>query len=185
MENLSDKEIVERVINGEKELFGHLLDRYSNLAFKLALNITHDHDCAEDIVQESFMAAYENLEYLKNPSAFASWLSVITRNNCMKLLKNKKIAVSIDDLVEAGQEPASIDQRKDENNIYDEKVMLLRKLIVKLPQKYREVMDLRYTKEFSYEKLSGFLGIPVSTAKMRLFHARKLILKALRKEGAL
>ena len=78
MDNLLDKEIVERVIVGDKDLYGVLVDRYSGLVYRLALNILADCDAAEDVTQEAFMIAYENLQCLGNPSSFASWIAVIT-----------------------------------------------------------------------------------------------------------
>jgi RNA polymerase sigma factor (sigma-70 family) len=181
MGDLLDEQVIERVLGGDKNLYGILVDRYAGLVYRLALNILHDCDTAEDMTQESFMIAYENLECLRNPSTFASWIAVITRNQCHKLQRKQKIApLSLDYLGEIGIEPG------DHGNspmIDKHRATSLRKIIATLPEKYRIILDLRYVEEFSYKRVSDFLGITMSAVKSRLYHAKKEVLKRLKKEG--
>lgn len=183
-QTLSDKQLVEQVLNGDKESYGILVDRYAGLVYRLALNLLQDCDVAEDVTQESFTIGYENLECLKKPSSFASWMAVITKNQCHKLLRQKATnsSVSLEYLAEVGIEPA------DHGNspaIDKEMTTALRRIVTNMPQKYREILDLRYVEEFSYKKLSDFLGITMSAVKSRLYHAKKEVLKRLKKEGSL
>lgn len=71
-EQMTDKNLVEAVLRGEKQMYEELINRYKNMAYKIALKLLGDIDLARDVVQESFIAGYKNLERLKNPSSFQS-----------------------------------------------------------------------------------------------------------------
>jgi RNA polymerase sigma-70 factor (ECF subfamily) len=176
MDNLTDQQIVEQVLSGNKESFGIFLDRYGNLVYRLAVSILKDCDAAEDAAQEAFMIAYQNLDTIRNPAAFGAWIAAITRNYCLKLIKRHTEVY----LADMNQEPA-VDETKDILN--QEQSALLRKIIEKLPAKYKEIIDLRYFEGFSYIHLSSFLGISMDAVKSRLYHAKKEILNILQKEG--
>jgi len=85
MEQISDREAVTQVLKGDKESYGILLERYKNLVYRVALNALGDCDQAEDVVQETFMRAYQNLERLHNPDIFGFWLSGIAKNICRNM----------------------------------------------------------------------------------------------------
>ena len=181
MDNLSDRQIVELVIRGDKESYGLLVDRHGNLVYRLALNILRDCDRAMDVTQEAFMIGYETMDRLRNPSSFASWIAGIAKNLCRHVQKERKNSpLSLDYLADIGIEPGdpgTLDLAE------KELLLAMRKTIAKLPQKYREILDLRCTENFSYQKIADFLGISMSAVKSRLYHAKKEILKRLKKEG--
>ena len=180
-EKLSDQEIIDRVLKGDRELYGALIDLYRNLAYSLALQLLKDLDMAEDAVQEAFITGYENLERLKVPSLFSSGIAGITKNVCRNVLKERrKEPVSLDYLAEIGIEPPD----SGKSTFYDpELVTAIRGLIPKLPGKCREIIELRYAEDFSCRKIAGFLHLSETAVFSRLFYARKRLLKMLRKEG--
>lgn len=183
MDNLSDKQIVERVISDDKESYGILFERYQHLVYRAALMMLGDCDMAQDVLQETFLIGYKNLERLKNPSSFAPWIAGITKNVCRGLRRARKdLAVSLDYLAEIGIEPKAPDQTNHHN---EERLSGIKKTISKLPDKYREIMELRYTEGFSCKKIADFLNLSMSAVKSRLFYARKTIIKKLVKDGLL
>jgi len=180
-ENLTDKEVVEKVLYEDKQLYGILVNRYQNLVFRVALEKLKDHESASDALQETFFKAYRNLDRLNKPESFASWIYSITINVCRNMKrKNRKNTVSINDVDER-----SLEQKKEENvpPIDREKYTALKGIIEKLPQKHRQIIDLRYTEGFSCKKIANFLGISERSVVNRLYYARKLILKMFEKEG--
>jgi RNA polymerase sigma-70 factor (ECF subfamily) len=181
MDTLSDKQIVEKVANGDKESYGVLVDRHGSLVYRLALNILRDCDAAMDVMQEAFMIAYETMDRLRNPSSFASWIAGITKNLCRHVQKERKnTPLSLDYLADIGIEPGD----PGTVDVADKELLLaLRSTINKLPQMYREILDLRCTKNFSYQKIAEFLSISMSAVKSRLYRAKKEILKRFKKEG--
>ena len=181
IENLADEDIIQRVLKGDTESFGILFERYHDLAYRLALMNLGDADMAQDITQEAFLRAYNNLDRLREMASFAAWIAGIARNLCRNVRRRKAYQlVSLDYLAEEGIEP------KDPGNplpFQDERLEAVKKALPTLPNKYREIMELRYAEEYSCRKIAQFLNLSMSAVKSRLFHARKLILKKLKKEG--
>jgi RNA polymerase sigma-70 factor (ECF subfamily) len=180
-EQMTDQDLVEAVLKGEKQSYEALIDRYKNMAYKIALKLLGDADPARDVVQESFIAAYENLERLKKPAAFGSWLHSIVRHRSISLQRKNKInTVSLEYLADAGIEFKDSSGETDTNN---EIVNTLRKLLLKLPEKYQEIIELRYMENYSCKKIADFLGISNSAVISRLHYARQRLRGMLRKEG--
>ncbi len=178
---LLDSEVVEQVLDGDKESYGILLDRYQNLVFRIALIEFKNPEIAEDVVQEAFLLAYKNLNRLRNPSSYASWIAAITKNVCRGFRrKNKSKTVSLDYLNEVGIEPSNEDEHQ---NSKKEMIFAIREFVQKLPDKYRKIIELRYTEGFSCRELAAFLNLSRSAVMSRLYYARKAIIKMLKKEG--
>jgi RNA polymerase sigma-70 factor (ECF subfamily) len=179
--SVSDEKIISRVLDGDKESYGILIERYQHLAYRLALQIMGDYDMADDAVQQTFVTAYENLERLKNHGSFASWIAGITKNVCRNLLRDRqKPLVALDYLAEIGIEPSDSGNSSTYGN---EMIGAIRNFIPRLPEKYREIIELRYNEDYSCQKIADFLNLSRSAVLSRLFYARKRLLKMLRKEG--
>jgi len=181
LENLSDKQLIAKVLNEDKQLYGHLVNRYKNLVFRVAFDKMRDYEAASDALQETFFKAYRNLDRLKKPESFGSWIYAITINVCRNMKRKKKDhMVSIEDI------DKGVFQNKREEKVprYDEeKFRALKAIIEKLPQKHQEIINLRYTKGFSCRKTALFLGISERSVVNRVYYARKLILKMFKKKG--
>lgn len=181
IDSLSDAEIIKRVLGGDKESFGILFERYQELVYRRALIMLGDCDTAMDVVQEAFLIAYKNLERLRHPAAFGSWIAGITKNVCKNLRRDmKNTTVSLDYLAEIGIELRDPGKTPPGN---EARMQAVKKFISTLSDKYREILELRYTENFSCKKIADFLGLSVSAVKSRLFYARNQILKRLKKEG--
>ncbi len=175
--NLSDKEVIQSIINGNKEAFKILFDRYAGMWLGYAYTLCRDHDIAADIVQESMITAYNCLDRIRDTASFPSWVAGIIKNTYRNLVRKKTIStIPLDDLVEKGLDPPDSDISLSQNK---EELAAVMKYIDSLPEIYKEVVMLRYIEDFSYKKISELLNIPETTVTMRLAHARKqLILKA-------
>jgi len=176
----TDEDLVKQVLDGDKESYGILINRYRNLAFRMSLQKLDNLEMAKDAVQDTFIAAYENLDRLRNPSSFGSWIAGITKNICGTILREMgKQPVSLDYLADIGVEP--IDSG---DSSFDKEILeAVRKCIPRLSQKHRDIIELRYTEGYSCKKIASFLSLSESAVKSRLFHARKRLLKCLHKEG--
>ncbi len=182
-DEFSDKEIVEKVLNGDKNSYAILFERYKGFVYRRALIMLGDCEMALDVVQESFLIGYKNLERLRNPSSFASWIAGIAKNVCRNRMRDKNLkTVSLDYLNEVGIE---LCDSGNSHSCSTEGITLIRETIPDLPEKYREILELRYTKGYSCKKIADFLNLSLSAVKSRLFYARKRILKKLKKEGLL
>lgn len=186
MENVADgrkdSEIIRLILEGDKEIYRILVERYNSMLYGYALSLCRDHDDARDLVQTTFIAAYNALDRLRDGEAFPKWLSTIMRNNFITIKRKKSLnTVPLDDMVRKGFDPPD---EKEIEVLDEEELSRIRNLILSLPEKYREVLVLRYLKEIPYKKIAEFLDIPISTVNMRLTYARKLLLSKAR-EGDL
>lgn len=183
MENQADSDIVARVLAGEKEAYAVLFDRYRHLVYRLALVRLGDSELAGDILQETFMIAYQRLDRLRNPAAFGSWTARIAQNTCSNYLRRNKLkTVSSEYLGELIDGQVSNEFDDDDNNM---RMEAIKRLLPKLAARYREIIELRYTREFTYDKITQFLNLPMSTVRSRLYHGRKKLIRMLQREGLL
>lgn len=170
MDNKIQKQLVEQACSGDVGSFGRLYEHYYTAMVWLAYSIVKDATSAEDVAQQSFAAACENLNNLRDKEKFAGWLSGICRNTALtSLAKSKKANLSIDDVVLVyNDEGSDIEAQK-----------IVQKSVFELPQKYREVVVLHYYNDMSYEQIKDLLGISLHSVRGRLRRARNKIEKYL------
>ena len=165
-------------LDGNVNAFEPLVRRYQNAAFAVAMGFLRDRTDAEDVVQDSFVAAYCKLSQLKDPAIFGSWLHRIVVNRCKEWHRRNKASR----LVRAGTDfekvhdeypMAAQNHRKyiESLEIWDE--------VEKLPEHYRDVVTLYYYTGFSLKEIAAFLEIPESTARGRLYQSRIRLRRAL------
>jgi len=184
MDSHSDDQIVREVLNGCKEAYAVLVDRYKGLVHGLAFRLVRDPDIAEEVTQETFVTAYLRMDRLARPERFAAWVAMIARNGAMTALRKRgRSPQSLDALSEQGFDAAVDPVAPGTEEEQERQLAALRYAVARLPPPYREVIELRYTEGFSCERIASFLDITVSAAKVRLHRARKRVLAILRKEG--
>jgi len=176
-----DGEIVNQVLKGDKEAYAVLVVRWQHLLYRLAVRMLGDTHMAEEAVQRAFITGYEKLERLNRPEAFGSWVAGITRNLCRNVLRDRtKQPVSLDSLAEAGTLPTN---PGDPGSATTELIAAVRRLIPRLSEKDREILELRYTQGYSCRKVAEVLDLSPSAAASRLHQARKRLLRMLNREG--
>lgn len=137
------------------------------------------HEDADDILQETFIKAYENIASFKGNSKLSSWLYRIATNQCLDFLKQKsKIQqITLDEYNQKGIEQLETDSFFNE----DEAILLLHKAIATLPERQQLVFKMRYFQELDYNQISAILETSVGALKASYHHAVKkveLFLKA-------
>ena len=165
MDKQIQKQLVEQACRGDIGSFGKLYEYYYATLVWLAYSIVPDYSLAEDIAQQSFAIACENLGSLRSKEKFAGWLSAICRNIAYtNLAKTKRENISIDE--------AELVCEKTGN---DEESKIIQQAVFELPQTYREIVILHYYNDMSYEQIKSILGISIHSVKGRLRRARKRI----------
>jgi RNA polymerase sigma factor (sigma-70 family) len=152
---------------GGRDAFGELVKRFQDAAFAYAYAILRDRTTAEDAVQSAFLSAWVHRRELVEPAAFGGWLRTIVRTECHRILRRPRPPTVPLDAVDL-----PVAQANDEAVLMRELRQLILKGIAELPDSDRVVILLKYTSELSYEELSGFLDVPISTVKKRLHVAR-------------
>ena len=166
---------VQRCLNGEKEAFGALVDRYKDAVHGLAYSKVRNFEDAQDIGQEVFIAAYKNLHTLKHPHRFGSWIYSITVNECRmwlrKRARNPLTTATVDDQArEVALQNRAIQQNK-ERKILDR----LHDAIDELPESSRLVVILYYINGLTCKEIAAFTGTKLNTVKSKLNRARNAL----------
>ncbi|MBI1929839.1 sigma-70 family RNA polymerase sigma factor [Candidatus Poribacteria bacterium] len=168
-----DERLVQRCLNGEKEAFGALVDKYKNAVYGLAYRMVHKFHDAQDIGQEAFIDAYKNLRSLKYPHRFSSWIYTITANRCRMWQRKQAhdaLAIASAEGVEskAMLKEQAIQQNRD-RNILD----AIRDAIDELPEASRLVVTLYYINGLTCKEIGEFTGTSINTVMSKLRRARE------------
>ena len=173
---------------GNSDAFASLVSPYNQNVYRLAVNITHNHEDAEDVRQEALIKAYSNLGRFRGGSRFYTWLVRIALNEALMKLRKRRPGrqVSLDELIEADDRNVtrreSLDWRNNPEQRYarSELGRTLREAIEGLDARARAVLVLRDVENFSTRETSEMLGLSVTTVKTRLRRARMSLRERLR-----
>ena len=164
---------------GNATAFNELLRRYERKIFRLALHITQNREDAEDVLQESFLKAYEHLDQFQGQSKFYTWIVRIAVNQALMKLRKRKSdrSVSLDETIDTGEdnigrEIAAWDENPEQKYSRDELNQILTSAIDGLAPIYRAVFVLRDVDGLSTEEAAEALDLSVPAVKSRLLRAR-------------
>lgn len=186
-----DYKLIQQALkHGDQKAYAELLQRYRESVYFTMLRMCNNKDDAEDLTIEAFGRAFKRLEQYTPTYAFSTWLFKIASNNAIDFLRNKKksTSLSLDTKMEndEGQEfSKSIKSQgldPEENIIKKQKVELLKDVVEKLKPRYRELVQMRYYEELSYEEIALKLELPVGTVKAQLFRAREFLYNILKNQ---
>ena len=174
---------------GNGESFTTLINQYDRHIYRLALNITGNQEDAEDVLQDSFLKAYSNLNRFQGDSRFYTWLVRIAVNEALMKLRKRRGAswVSLDEPVETddpGLMPREVEDWADNPEQGYAKAELqdiLNHAIEKLEPQFRSVFVLRDVEGFSTEETATMMGLSVPAVKSRLLRARLKLRELLNK----
>jgi RNA polymerase sigma factor (sigma-70 family) len=191
--NLSDKArydyaLVQKAVNhNDQQAYAELMGRYRDSIYFMLLKMVNNRDDADDLTIEAFGKAFARLHQYTPNYAFSTWLFKIASNNCIDFIrKQKKKMLSLDnefenedgdrlrfDLEADGKNPA-------EHVMHKEKIEVMREVVQKLKPRYRQLVELRYFQEYSYEEISDELDLPLGTVKAQLFRAREFLMNIMK-----
>lgn len=177
--------LVMRAQRGEQAAFRVLVERYSGMAYALALRMTGAPPDAEDVVQEAFLAAWKALPRFRMDAKFSTWLYRLTANAAADLLRRRKKNDqndSLDDLDAPVHlpDPAPSPQERAEQS---EREAALRRGLAKLSENHRRILLLRELGGLSYDEIAEELKLTPGTVKSRLARARLELRQKLLDDG--
>jgi RNA polymerase sigma-70 factor (ECF subfamily) len=178
-EDTSELALVQAAKKGDLEAFSELVKRYDRNVFRIAQHITHNEEDAQDVVQDAFLKAYQNLEQFQGNSKFYTWLVRIAVNEALMKLRRRRTdkTVSIDEDVETeeGSMPREVaDWSPNPEQLYGQSELsdILKKTIQGLPPGFRTVFVLRDVEGLSTEETAEMLELSIPAVKSRLLRAR-------------
>lgn len=178
-EDTGELVLVQSAKKGDLEAFSELVKRYDRNIFRIAQHITHNEEDAQDVVQDAFLKAYQNLDQFQGNSKFYTWLVRIAVNEALMKLRRRRTdrTVSIDEDVETeeGSMPREVaDWGPNPEQLYGQSELsdILKKTIQGLPPGFRTVFVLRDVEGLSTEETAEMLGLSIPAVKSRLLRAR-------------
>ena len=184
----NDLLLVERARKGDEKAFAALLHRYKDSIYFMLLKMVNNASDAEDLTIEAFGKAFRSLETFTPNFAFSTWLFKIATNNCIDFIRKKQASPPIIDQGTDEMDSYTVNIQSDtpdpeEDLINRQKFAQLREVVNQLKPRYKNLIELRYYKEYSYEEISKELNLPIGTIKAQLFRAKSLLYNILNKKG--
>lgn len=179
---ISESEIIERILSGERELYEILIRRNNQKLYRVIRSYIIENADVEDIMQNTYLKAFEKLYQFKQSSTFATWLIRIGINEALARLREKSKLLNLSTSVSGQMSnvtleiPDSEQLNPEKRIIMNEAKQLMESAIDSLDVNYRTVYMMREVEEMSMAEISECLGISVSNAKVR-FHRAKSMLK--------
>jgi RNA polymerase sigma factor (sigma-70 family) len=174
MSHKSDMELVTAIQKGDILSYEELVKRYQRGIFVFVVRLIRDEHTASDIVQETFIKTYQHIDRIDTTKKFSTYIFEIAKNTAFSYLRKLKQHISLDDIVNVGEEESFIEE------IYRWDVIhCVRTAVSALPQKYRQVISLYYFEELSYEEISKKLSLPINTVRTHLKRAKNILKKEL------
>jgi RNA polymerase sigma-70 factor, ECF subfamily len=175
--------MVAQVKKGDQEAFEGIVDLFKDKIYRHCYRMVGDGHEAEDLAQETFLRAYRNISKYNNEFKFSTWIYRIATNLCIDRLRKKKPDYYLDAEV-PGTDGANMYSQLSADDPLPEQVVTenerwneLQEEIMKLPEKYRTAIVLKYVEDLSLEEISQIMDIPVPTVKTRIHRGREALKK--------
>jgi RNA polymerase sigma-70 factor (ECF subfamily) len=177
--NADDRLIITEVLKGHAEAFGELVHRYQDRLYNLALRVVGNPDDAADVVQETFLSAYQSLKSFKGDSEIYTWLYRIAFNASITARRKKRSVVSLDATRRQGDSDlnldpidTSVDVRPEAALERSEDEIAVATAMAKLSEEHRTVLTLKDIEGLKYEEIAEIIGTAIGTVRSRLHRAR-------------
>lgn len=173
MNNQDELNYIERIRNGETNLFSYFVTRYSNSIYSLIVRIVLTKEDAEELTQDSFLKAFKKLDSFKGDCSFSTWLFRIAYNTAISATRKRKMVFPMVDetMLESVPDEAIntfFDQDDDEIRLQK-----LEEAISKLNAEEKTLITLFYTEEKSVAELARVLDLTPENVKVKLYRVRK------------
>jgi RNA polymerase sigma-70 factor (ECF subfamily) len=176
MEDVHERELVERCRSGDEHAFQELVDRYKDLVFALIARTVQDRTRAEDLAQDVFLRIHRGLPYFRGEARLATWIYRIVANVCLQEQARPPADVSLDDdRASAKAQRSAPDRQFGDIELRDR----LEKAIGRLPANYRLLIAAHYLNGVQYEGIAEALQLPLGTVKTQLYRAKQQLRRML------
>jgi RNA polymerase sigma-70 factor (ECF subfamily) len=173
----ADAQVMMRVLNGDHDAYGILVHRHQNAIYRHARGMGLDHDTSLDLVQDSFVRAFDRLQDCRDGANYRSWLFRICRNLCLDELRNvRRLSVPMSTMADA-------EGIEDPRAAPHELTLTLRAALERLPDALREAFLLKHDAGYTYEEIAELTEASPSAVKMRVHRAREALRAFLSAQG--
>jgi RNA polymerase sigma-70 factor (ECF subfamily) len=174
---ISDSELIRQVLLGDTEAYAPLVDRHQPRVYRHARGMGLDHDTCLDIVQDTFVRAYDRLADCNEPARFHAWALRIARNLCLDHLKN--VRRNTLPMSEVHDVESVVRQDGGDPDVND----TVQRALLRLPEALREAFLLKHDAGYTYEEIAELTSASPSAVKMRVHRARESLRSFLVDQG--
>lgn len=167
---------------GDQRAYANLMQLYRTPLYLMLLKMTNSPTEANDLTIETFGKAFCSLHLYSPTHAFSTWLFSIASNNCIDHIRRHRMqTVPLSDIStrsdgDSYEYPLPADAPTPEEEVMTaQRARLLRSLVAQLKPHYRQIVEMRYFEELSYEEIAEKLSLPMGTVKVQLMRARNLL----------
>jgi RNA polymerase sigma-70 factor (ECF subfamily) len=179
MEDVHERELVERCRSGDERAFQELVDRYKDLVFALIARTVQDRSRAEDLAQDVFLRIHRGLPYFRGEARLSTWIYRIVANVCLQDHgRAPRLPTSSIDDHRGAQAASASDRQFTDFEVRDR----LEKAIARLPSNYRLLIAAHYLRGVQYDELAEALQLPLGTVKTQLYRAKQQLRRLLETE---
>ena len=174
-----DKALVQMVVGGRSEAFDALFARHRDAIFAMLLKLSGSSNVADDLMQEAFMKAYLKISLYRADYDFGAWIYTIARNTFVDYNRTRKNnAINPQNIPLENSSAAQASAPTPEEYIINaQQRHQIERYIAMLPEDYRQLFELRFLDEYSYEEIAEKLDMKLGTVKTRIFRVRNMMCK--------
>lgn len=177
MADEQQKQLIDKILRGDAEAFRSFVDDHKRLVFQLVCRLIRNAADREDLCQDVFISAFQNLKDFRHQSKISTWLARITYYRCLNFLKKKQVPLfddqtpetfTLDDVSSSFFDPYEETEKSD-------RAAQVRDSIEKMPPVFQTIITLYHLQELSYGEIGQAMDLPEGTVKSYLFRARKML----------
>jgi RNA polymerase sigma-70 factor (ECF subfamily) len=182
----SDDQLLSEAISGNRQAFGELCLRYRGMLMNRIYRIVRHPEDTEDVLQETFLKAYQHLQSFRGTCRFSTWLVAIGKNVSLMLLRRRKtlhrnacdvVAENGETLVVEWRDTAPDPEQRYMMNQTSQKV---NHAIRRLSPQHRNLLEMYYKSELRLKDVAKTFGVPEGTTKSRILRARRMLRRSLK-----
>lgn len=175
---LEDRQVIEKILKGEKEMFAQLVDRYERLINSIVYGMVYDSDLTADLTQEIFIKSYTKLDTYNPDFNFKFWLTRIAKNHVIDFLRKNKPLDSIDNI-----DQAHISYSDNDSAACSETKDIVNQAMRQCTDENRMILYLKFHEGFSNEEISNSMNIPEKHIRIKIYRAKEQMKKVLASMG--
>ena len=184
---LTDEEIIAHVLAGVKRFFELIVRRFNEVLYKVGRSYNFELEDTKDLMQETFINAYQHLAQFEHRSSFKTWLVRIMLNNCYRRKQQKKaVLLTGEEVLDIAQAATRDVYNNTEKRMQRKELgQLIELALLHIPERYRIVFTLREVNGMSVAETANLLELTAVNVKVRLSRAKALLRKEMTKDTEL
>ena len=185
-EHVQELEVIQQVLQGKKQAYAVLVDRYQHYVFTLVMRYVPQREEAEEVAQDVFVKAYRYLADFRGQCKFSTWLYTIVNTTCISYLRSRKdlMVLAEQDRLSAIAEQAGLNAKASDYSERKSEKKMMSEAIMGLPETDARIVILFYQHEQTLEEIGMVLGLTSNHVKVRLYRARLKLKEILQKDYA-